>query len=146
MSSSGYAGSASGLRIELLESSFGALAPQGEALVERFYQLLFQRHPEVKPLFANTDMAQQRRHLLSSLVLVVKNLRNTDKLTEALKSMGRRHQDYGALPEHYGAVASSMMAAMKELAGDLWTRDVEDAWSQAFSMVASVMLSGYEES
>ena len=43
------------LNSELLESSFKALATQGELLVERFYQVLFNRYPQVKPLFDNTD-------------------------------------------------------------------------------------------
>ena len=42
-----------GLNVDLLEETFAALAPQGEALVHRFYKELFIRFPNVKPMFAN---------------------------------------------------------------------------------------------
>ena len=134
---------APGLQVELLEDSFAALAPQGEDLVDLFYEKLFFLHPAVKPLFANTDMGSQKKHLLDSLVLVVNNLRAPDKLVPALKAIGARHQQYGAKPEHYPVVAETMLSAMAELAGDLWTDELHAAWEEAFGLVAQIMLDAY---
>lgn len=134
-----------GLDIELLEQSFAVLAPQGEQLVARFYEELFSRYPGVKPLFKNTDQKLQQKKLLASLVLVVNNLRDPDTLVAALTEMGKRHQGYGAVAEHYPAVAETLLAVMKELAGDAWTDEVHAAWSKALNTVASVMLEAYED-
>lgn len=134
-----------GLDIELLEQSFAVLAPQGEQLVARFYEELFSRYPGVKPLFKNTDQKLQQKKLLASLVLVVNNLRNPDTLVAALTEMGKRHQGYGAVAEHYPAVTETLLAVMQELAGDAWTDKVHAAWSKALSTVASVMLEAYED-
>lgn len=46
---------------ELLEQSFAALAPQGEALAARFYQRLFDNYPEVKPLFKGIAIEGQQK-------------------------------------------------------------------------------------
>ena len=52
-----------GLNVELLESSFELLAPQGEKLVERFYERLFETAPAVRSLFPD-DMEGQKPALL----------------------------------------------------------------------------------
>lgn len=45
------------LQVELLEQSFAAVAPEGDRLVEVFYQHLFEDYPAVKPLFEKAEMA-----------------------------------------------------------------------------------------
>ncbi len=133
------------MNIELLETTFSALEPQADKLVERFYEELFSQYPAVKPLFKNTDPKAQQKKLLASLKLVVNSLREPKKLEKALHQMGKKHQQYGALEAHYPAVAETLLGVMEELAGDLWTDDVEEAWTQALNFVASTMIEAYEE-
>lgn len=129
--------------VDLLEQSFQALAPQGEALVARFYDELFTRYPEVKPLFAGTTPERQQRKLLGALSFVIGSLRTPDKLNEALLEMGERHERYGAKPEHYQAVATTLLDVMEEFAGDLWTPQVQVAWEHALGDIAATMLRAY---
>jgi hypothetical protein len=89
-----------GLQVDVLEQSFKTVAPKGDEFVATFYARLFETLPEVKPLFGATDMAAQRKKLLSALVLAVENLRRPRVLFPALKDLGRRHAGYGAKPEH----------------------------------------------
>ena len=133
-----------GLEADILRSSFDLIAPQAEEVMSRFYDELFKRFPAVVPMFANTTKAKQMKMLLASLKLVIANLDNPDKLVPALQDMGKRHKGYGALPEHYGAVAETLMDVMKEFAGKAWTKQVHQAWSDALNLVAETMLGGYE--
>lgn len=132
-----------GLNVELLERSFIALAPQGETLVARFYEELFRHYPAVQPLFAGSSMAKQQNKLLGALALVVNNLRQPEVLVPMLKELGQRHQGYGAVAEHYPAVATTLLVVMRELAGPVWTDEVHKAWSEALTLVAETMLVGY---
>ncbi|MGE0482991.1 MAG: methyl-accepting chemotaxis protein [Gammaproteobacteria bacterium] len=129
--------------INLVEDSFAQVAGQADVLVERFYTRLFAEHPEVKPLFANTEPAAQRRKLVGALAAVVKGLRDPAALVETLKEMGRRHEDYGAQPAHYAVVAGILIDEMKQLCGDSWTPETEHAWTEAFQVIASTMLGAY---
>lgn len=129
-----------GLNVDLLETTFAALAPQGEALVHRFYEELFARYPGVKPMFANTSVAKQEKKLLGALVLVINSLRKPKQLVAALTSLGTTHHGYGAKPEHYTAVAETLLDVMAEFAGDLWTEEAKEAWTEALNTVASTML------
>jgi len=130
------------LNVKALESSFALLAPQAGKLVENFYAELFRRHPQVKPLFAGTDPAEQRKKLLGALKLVVSNVRQPERLIEPLRQLGAKHVRYGAQPEHYGAVAAVLIDVMKSMAGAHWTAAIEKAWKQALTLVAGVMLEG----
>ncbi|MDH5585864.1 MAG: globin domain-containing protein [Nitrospirota bacterium] len=72
------------LKVERLEKIFQIVAPNGEPLPARFYQRLFQKYPAVRPLFAQVHIQQQPKKLLSALVLVLGNVRKSEKLKAAL--------------------------------------------------------------
>ena len=130
------------LELELLETSFDLVAPEGDKLMDIFYGRLFAAAPAVEPLFAGTDLRRQKSMLLGTLVLLRKSLRNLDAIVPALRALGARHVAYGARPEHYGVVGEVLIAAMAEVAGDAWRTEYERAWAAAFDVVAGVMLEG----
>jgi len=72
----------------MLVKSFQRVAPKGDALVNRFYERLFNKYPAVQPLFQRVEMKQQKKKLLGSLVLVIQNLRKPETLKWALMEMG----------------------------------------------------------
>lgn len=133
------------LNKEALISSFKVLAPQGEELTRRFYASLFERFPQVKPLFKGTSIKEQEKKLLAALKIVVESLNKPAVLKKTLTELGQRHQSYGALPEHYGAVAETLLDVMQDMAGELWTQDVAEAWQQALNTVAQIMIEAYGE-
>jgi len=129
---------------EIVEETFAALAPQGEALATRFYERLFEQYPETEPLFEDISITGQEKKLLASLVLLVQNLRNTDVLVEYLQGLGARHVQYGVTEEDYPKVAENLLAVLEEFAGELWTPDVKAAWGGTLNTVATIMLEAYE--
>ncbi len=133
------------LDLEALETSFDLVAPRGEELMDVFYARLFEAAPEVKPLFAATAMQRQKTHLLATLGLLRRSLRNLDSIVPALRDLGARHVAYGARPEHYPLVGATLIASMAEIAGEHWKPEYERAWNQAFAIVAGVMLEGAEQ-
>ncbi len=130
------------LNIELLEQSFQAVAPKGDELVETFYRNLFADYPQVKPLFENAEMADQKKKLLASLKLVVDNLRRPDVLGPALEQMGARHVDYGAEEAHYPAVGATLLKSLAVVAGDLWNDEFHQAWEEAYGEISKIMIAG----
>ena len=133
-----------GLQVKVLKDSFELLAPKGDELVKNFYDKLFSDFPGVIPLFANTTREAQEKKLLSALAAVVGMLRSPRKLSDTLKEMGKRHEAYGALPEHYPAVRDTLLAVMKKMAGKAWTSKVNKAWTEALNTIAEIMISAYE--
>jgi len=136
---------ASVFNVEVLRKTFAALEPQADALVRRFYQKLFEDFPSARPMFKNTDINKQSQKLLSALKLVIANLEKPRVLTNTLRELGRKHQEYGAQPTHYQAVAETLLSVMEEFAGSLWTQKVYRAWKKALTVIAEIMLGAYTE-
>ncbi len=130
------------LNIELLEESFDAVAPQGNELVETFYRHLFSDFPQVKPLFEQVEMTEQKKKLLASIKLVVENLRRPEVLGPALEELGARHVAYGAEEAHYPAVGQTLLKSLSEIAGDAWTDEYQEAWAEAYGEISQIMLAG----
>jgi hemoglobin-like flavoprotein len=130
------------LQIELLESSFQAIAPCGEAFVTAFYERLFTSFPATRAFFAATDMKEQRKKLLGALALVVQNLRKPEVLTSALQGLGQRHVAYGVRPEHYPIVGAVLLETFSDVLGDRWTPTYHKAWADAYEAVCALMLEG----
>jgi hemoglobin-like flavoprotein len=132
------------LNLEALESSFDLVAARGDELMDVFYARLFAAAPAVKPLFAGTDIQRQKTMLLGTLVLLRKSLRDLDAIVPKLRELGARHVAYGAEAAHYPVVGEVLIAAMAEIAGPAWTAEYEQAWGEAFGIVAGAMLEGAE--
>ena len=130
------------LQVDLLETSFDLIAPDGEKLMDTFYARLFETAPSVKPLFEKADLRKQKAMLLGALVLVRKSLRDLDRIVPSLRALGARHVAYGAESAHYAIVGEVLLASMAEIAGSAWRPEYETAWAEAYGLVASVMLEG----
>ncbi len=132
------------LPVQLLEESFEKIKPIAPQFADTFYENLFSDYPEAQPLFAHTNMAQQKQHLVKALALIVANLRDPDALTTNLKALGARHLTYGTIKEHYPLVGSTLLKTMSFYLAQDWTPQVEQAWIDAYDAIRSIMLEGAE--
>ena len=128
---------------ELLTESL-LLADGDGRLTPRFYEILFARHPAVRPMFS-ADVRPQAEMLRTAVVAVLDHLDDAAWLTTTLGDLGAKHAAYGATAPMYDAVAECMVAAMEELGGEAWTPEMTTAWTEALGAVAGLMLAGYPE-
>ncbi len=133
------------LNVEALEQSFAQIKPHATEFAASFYSTLFTDYPQVQPLFTHTDMNEQRKHLISALVLVIDNLREPDVLNDALKSLGAKHVNYGTIQEHYPMVGAALLKTFKSYLGDDWTPELKQAWMDAYQVISDIMLKGAQE-
>ncbi len=126
----------------VLRESFKAISHKAEELSITFYDTLFTRYPAVRPLFDETRMPEQRRKLIRSIAMVLRNLEAPEKLAPYLQGLGRMHVAYGAVPDHYPAVGECLLAALAETAGPAWNDDLNSAWAEAYGAISDLMLAG----
>ena len=110
-----------------------------------FYNELFTQHPEVKPLFENTEEKAQAGKLAAALKLLVDNLHNEDVLKTTLTVMGERHQGYGALSDDYSVVVELLIASFKKIIGRSWTKAISAAWMELLVAAAETMCAAYKD-
>lgn len=130
------------LNIQLLEASFAKIKPNLDAFSATFYNNLFAFYPELKPLFAKADLASQEKKLITSLAIIIENLRNPQELTLALKSLGAYHHEVGTIAEHYPLVGQALIETFAGYLGSEWNPQTERAWLDAYNFIAGVMLQG----
>ena len=130
------------LQIELLETSFQAITPCGDAFVTAFYERLFTRFPQMRAFFASIDMFEQRKKLLGALTLVIQNLKKPEVLTSTLKELGKQHVTYGIRPEHYPLIRAVLLETFADFLGENWTPAHHNAWMQAYDTFSTIMLEG----
>ena len=130
--------SAESRMVQLIRTSFAAAEPHTDELGRFFYATLFLRAPETRELFP-VNMEVQRSRLLRALVHVVQMVDQPDDLVPFLEQLGRDHRKFGVFAEHYDAVGMALRTAIASFAGSAWTPEVEQAWTDAYDIVAGAM-------
>lgn len=132
------------LNAELLSSSLELVASRQPFITPRFYEILFERYPQVKPLFSRNSRDEQARMLQEAIVSVVEHAEEPSWLTETLHGMGRKHAGYGVTEEMYPWVGECLIATLAEIAADDWSDEIEQAWVEAYTAISTLMLEGAE--
>lgn len=126
----------------LLRSSFELVVSRNPEVVRRFYELLFERFPQVRPLFGQKAGPAQERMLTFALASVIEHLEDAPWLSATLGALGRRHVAYGVTDEMYDWVGECLLAALAETAGADWTPALAQAWRDAYGAIAGLMQAG----
>lgn len=129
---------------QIIRSTWRQVAPIADDAAGLFYQRLFKIAPEIRPLFAHTDMPAQRAHLIGAITYVVDSLDHLDALLPMLEALGQRHIAYGAVPYHYQRVGEALLWTLSEGLSEAWTRDAERARKTMYQTVADAMQKAQE--
>jgi len=133
------------LNVNLLRQSFEVVASANPKFVSRFYEILFERYPQTRPLFPQNGMARQAEMLTQALVAVLDHLEDAPWLTSTLKALGAKHVGYGVTNEMYDWVGGSLLTTLAEAGGPHWTPELASAWTEAYGAIAGLMLAGAAE-
>jgi nitric oxide dioxygenase len=126
-------------QIQLVQDSFAKVAPISEQAAVIFYDRLFEVAPSVKAMFP-ADLTEQRKKLMATLAVVVGGLSNLEAILPAASALAKRHVAYGAKPEHYPVVGSTLLWTLEKGLGDAWTPDVASAWTAAYGVLSNFMI------
>ncbi|HSH47750.1 MAG TPA: globin domain-containing protein [Halomonas sp.] len=118
------------------------MAEHLDAITQRFYPLLFQRYPQVKPLFNQAHQADggQPRALAAAVLAYVQLRHDREKVRETLATVVSKHVSLDIRPEHYPLVGECLMAAIGEVLGDAVTPEVAAAWQGVYEELAGLLI------
>lgn len=125
-------------RKRLVRESWERVEPIAETAAELFYGRLFELDPGLRPLFRG-DMKEQGKKLMQTMTVVARGIERLDDLVPAVEALGRRHGGYGVRDEHYATVATALLWTLEKGLGDAFTPAVRDAWTEAYTLLATVM-------
>ncbi|GAA3163343.1 FAD-binding oxidoreductase [Planomonospora alba] len=131
------------LNPRLVKESFAVIEPVADKAAAYFYGRLFAENPHLRGMFPPA-MDVQRDRLFHALARIVWSIDSPDGLAPFLGRLGRDHRKYGVLPEHYTVIGNALLATVKRFAAEIWTAEVEAAWSAAYAAASGMMIEAAE--
>jgi NAD(P)H-flavin reductase/hemoglobin-like flavoprotein len=125
----------------LLKESWGLVEDQQDKVAGYFYARIFLSHPSLRDLFP-VQMDVQRSRLLNAIVTAVQTLEDPEEFDGYLRALGRDHRKFHVQPDHYGVIGGALIEAMRTFAGEQWGIEYDQAWSDAYGVIAQKMLAG----
>lgn len=129
---------------QLLKDSWTLVEEQQDRLASYFYARMFLSDPRLRDLFP-AQMDVQRARLLGALVTSIQTLDDPDRFDEYLRSLGRDHRKFDVRPEHYEVVGAALLDALRTFGGQRWTMEYDQAWRDAYDVMARRMLAGAQD-
>src|SRR4051812_39102024 len=126
-----------------MRANFAKAAATGDEAPLYFYSHLFLSHPETRQMFP-VSMAHQRDRLFAALGDVVARVDDLDALVPILQQLGRDHRKFGTVAAHYPAVGASLLATLEHF-DDQWSPELAKDWTEAYTLVAEVMIAAADE-
>lgn len=124
--------------IQLIRESWAEAEQHEQDVAKFFYGMLFSLSPATRELFP-VNMEVQRSRLLRALVHVIQMVDRPDELLPFLHQLGRDHRKFGVIAGHYESLGTALLAAVKKHAPETWNDEVERAWAEAYTVMASAM-------
>jgi hemoglobin-like flavoprotein len=125
----------------ILRESFDLIIDRRPDLTLRFYEILFERSPELAPMFRR-DRAVQAKMLAGAIAAVLDHLEDAPWLEATLGQLGAKHVEYGVTIEMYDQVGAALLATLAEVAAEAWTPRVELQWKLAYAAIATMLQVG----
>jgi len=125
-------------QITLVQGTWKEVVPISDVAAELFYNRLFVLDPELKPLFKG-DIKNQGRMLMAMIGTAVNGLDRLERIAPAVQELGRRHLKYGVMGDHYDTVGSALLWTLGQGLGDAFTPAVREAWTGAYTVLATTM-------
>ena len=130
-------------KIEIVKSTVPVLEQHGEKITTRFYQLMFEAHPELLNIFnhANQKQGRQQKALAGAVYAAAMYIDNLGAILPVVTQIAHKHRSLGIKAEHYPIVGKYLILAIKDVLGDAATDEIIDAWTEAYGVIADVFIS-----
>ena len=114
---------------------------QNDRFIRVFYDVFLDSSTEIRPLFAQTDFALQRRALRASLYVMVAASARRQADLSTLADLAQRHRVLRIKPHHYELWMQSLLSAVEQCT-EHFDAEVARVWREAFRSGIDYMKSG----
>ncbi len=129
-----------------IDESMQRVLENRDTLATLFYEIFFQRYPEVQAYFKDVNMKHQAVLLTMSLMVVERHYAHHYASTALyLKYLGHKHRMRSVPIDFYPRWIDALLAALERYHGTDWDQETAGQWRQALEQAAEAMLAGYRE-
>ena len=122
----------------LVRESFSRAERMADVVGLIFYKRLFELDAKLRPLFQH-NIQEQSKKLMATLKMVVEGLDYSHELLSSIRSLGRRHIQYGVKEQHYDTVGAALLWALEKALGPDFSPEARSAWLTVYTWLATTM-------
>jgi hemoglobin-like flavoprotein len=121
-----------------------SVVPIADQAASLFYGKLFELDPDIKLLFAQTEIEEQKKKLMQMISIAVHGLGRLDQIVPAVQELGKRHVIYNVQNDHYDTVGAVLLWTLEQGLGDAFTPEVQEDWAATYTVLADTMKAAAE--
>ena len=125
---------------KLLRDTLELTLARDDTFPQRFYALLFEAHPELREMFTRNSRGAQNKMFAQKIAAIVDHVNDPTWMSRELGALAASHTSYGVTLEMYPWVGDALIATIREACGDSWTAEAEQAWRDAYGVVANAII------
>jgi len=130
-----------------IDASVPVLREHGLAITSLFYSNMLGAHPELTRIFnmGNQARGAQQQSLASAVFAYAANIGTPEALGPVVKRIVHKHVSVGIRAEHYPIVGKHLLEAIAATLGDAATPALLDAWKEAYTSLAKLLIAAEAE-
>ncbi|WP_174874375.1 globin domain-containing protein [Vogesella oryzae] len=128
-------------QIDLVQNAWEQLSYNREQFTLDIYHALFRLDPTLRSMF-NLPPERLSQNLGRTLNTVLTSLHDLDSIRFIIVNLGAQHYRYGVKPEHFAVLKTALTEVLQQHLGKQLTPALAEAWSQAYDLIATLMLQG----
>jgi nitric oxide dioxygenase len=130
-----------------IDASVPVLRQHGLTITRLFYANMFAAHPELTRIFnmGNQANGAQQQSLASAVFAYAANIGNPAALGPVVQRIVHKHVSVGIRAEHYPIVGHHLLGAIAATLGDAATPALLDAWKEAYTSLATLLIKAEAE-
>lgn len=126
-------------RAGLVREHWDGLRVAAPQVADAFARRLLELDPQARALLGARSGEALADPLAQAITAVVARLESPEELIPELSRLGRRLQERGITERTYDLLGDALLSALGTTSGTGWHGELQDAWLEAYTFVASIM-------
>ena len=125
--------------VDIIQKSANYITSNDTKISARMYEILFEKYPKLKVLFANSSNDQHMK-LANAISSYAVNIDRIHVLFPALEVIAIAHARENIKPQHYPLVGMAFIQAIEDVLGDNASLELLDAWREVYQYIAEILI------
>lgn len=128
--------------VEIIHSTIPILQEKGVEITSKFYNRMFERHPELRDMFNQPNHKQglQSTALATAVLAAAQHIEDLTPIVPVVMPIAHKHCGLAVLPEHYPIVGENLLAAIQEVTGLAADDPIIETWGKAYGEIADAFI------
>eukprot|EP00456_Euglypha_rotunda_P058126 TRINITY_DN4824_c0_g1_i16.p1 TRINITY_DN4824_c0_g1~~TRINITY_DN4824_c0_g1_i16.p1 ORF type:complete len:236 (-),score=33.56 TRINITY_DN4824_c0_g1_i16:23-730(-) len=128
--------------MKIISATAPVMKEHGLTITKTFYPIMFEKYPEAKRLFnqSNQRDTRQAQSLATAVYVFAQNIESLTTIDAAVRRIAHKHAALKIQPHMYAWVGESLLEATRKVLGPAATPEIMQAWTEAYGFLAQIFI------